>query len=140
MIFDRLSWDEICKGYVVVDGTIGFEPGRLGFLLVEDCYGNVGEVLQTRFLAVKLANPIDRRFYVRRGDTLRTATLSAAWAPQQYEFVMVDTIQRVWSYQPNAYRGSEAPIPFDTDGKGFGLVMTKVLRVGSTVYAIGGPF
>lgn len=141
MIFDRNMWDKIGKGFFVKDCTIGFEDGRLGFLFVEEGDpDDRGDWWLTRLLAVKLELPIDRRFFMREGGNLRSATLSSAWAPDQSEFIAVDIDRNLWSYKPKEYKGSEEAIPFDTNGHDFDAAVSKVVRVGTTVYAIGSPF
>ncbi|WP_243491387.1 hypothetical protein [Massilia violaceinigra] len=141
MIFDKDMWAKIGKGFFVKDCTIGFEDGRLGLLLVEENDADHrDEAWETRLVAVKLELPVDRRFFVRTGDNLHSSTLSSAWTPNQSEFVMVDTSRRVWSYKPKEYKGSEAPIPFDSKGHHYGSAVAKVVRVGTTAYAIGSPF
>lgn len=147
MIFDEKSWNNICRGYTILDGTIGFEAGRLGFMLAEVTEADhLDDGFQVRFVAVKLANPVEQRFFVREGDTLGRASLSAAWEPNQTEFVMADLMSRVWSYKPKLYKGSEAPVPFDGRGYGYpdvgevGSSVVRVTRVGSALYAVGSPF
>ncbi|WP_338848502.1 hypothetical protein V8J88_06345 [Massilia sp. W12] len=146
MFYNKYMWEQIFKGYMVRDCTLGFEHGRIGFYLVpDDDREHLDYGWYTRFVAVKLSNPIEKRFYVRGGDNLDLARLSAAWEPNQTEFLLVDVGRSLWSYKPNAYKGSEPEIPFDGKGYGYaaagevGCSISRVTRVEGTVFAVGGP-
>jgi hypothetical protein len=146
MLFDKNSWNKLCKGFFVRDCTIGFEDGRLGFHLVEETDDHhLDDGWKTRFLAVKMDEPMESRFYGMTGGNLSFTTISSAWAPSQTEFVMADVGRRVWSYKPKTYKGNEPVIPFDGKGYGYadagevGCSITRLSRVGSSIYALGAP-
>ena len=145
MIFDRESWERICKGFFVQDCTIGFEHGRLGFQLVEESNADHLEEWRTRFLAVKLDEPMEFRFFSQTGNNLSFAQMATSWAPSQTEFLLVDTFRNVLSYKPKTYKSEEPVIPFDGRGYGYadagkvGSAIIRLARVGTTVYAIGAP-
>jgi hypothetical protein len=106
-----------------------------------------GEHWQTRLVAVNLEQPMETRFYARGGDSLDHASISSAWEPSQTEYLAVDVSRRVWSYKPKTYKGAETPIPFPSAGKlnpdaysEFDSAILKTVRVGTAVFALGGPF
>lgn len=141
MIFNQATWNIVGKGYFVRDCTLGFEDNRIGFLFVEDNenkHRDDGWI--TRLVAIRLDAPLESNYFVRAGENMVTASISAAWAPSHTEFVMADTFRRVWAYKPKEYKGSEAAIPFNSGGKEFDSAVKKVVRVGTTVFAIGSPF
>ncbi|MFZ6674191.1 hypothetical protein [Undibacterium sp. Xuan67W] len=146
MIFDRDSWKRICDGFFIRDCTIGFEDGRLGFHMVEETDDHhLDDGWKTRFVSVRMNEPMESRFFTLTGGNLSFTTISSAWAPSQTEFVMADVLCRVWSYKPKTYKGNEPEVPFD--GKGYGLpdvgeigsTINKVVRVGTSVYGVGTP-
>lgn len=149
MLFDRESWGRFMAGYVIVDATIGFEDGRLGLLLYEETgtEAQMEDGFQIRLLAVKVGNPIATRFFSMSSNGLSVgARLSSAWAPKASEFVAVGIGLETYSYKPKSHKGREADIPFEVRKlrpdaySEFGAGVLKTVRVGSTVYAIGGPF
>jgi hypothetical protein len=101
---------------------------------------------ETTLLAVRTDLPIEERCYAISGKRLSFASISSAWAPNQAEFIAVDTDRRVWSYKPNAYEGAENNIPFDSGPKPenaygeFDAAVFKLARVASTVFAVASPF
>lgn len=148
-MFDRESWNRFMSGYVVRDCTIGFEDGRLGFLLFQelDDDAQMEDGFQIRLLAVKLANPIETRFFSMSSNGLGVgAHLSSSWAPQDSEFVAVGITREVYAYKPKMHKGREEDIPFEVRKLApdayseFGAGVLKTVRVGSTVFAVGGPF
>lgn len=141
IMFDAYTWNKIGKGFFVKDCTLGFEDDRFGFLFVEDNHTrHPDEGWETRFLAVRMDLPIQDRFYMCRGTDMMSASLSSAWEPNQSEFVVADTLRHVWSYKPGEYKGVEEKIPFDSLGHQFGSAIMKIVRVGTTIYALGTPF
>lgn len=141
MIFNKKTWNIVGNGFFVRDCTIGFEDGRIGFLLVENNEEkHIDDGWDTRLVTIRLDAPLETNYFVRQGGNMSHPSISSAWVPRQTEFVMADTYRRVWSYKPKQYKGSEGEIPFDSGGHDFDAVITKTVRVGSTVYAIGGPF
>lgn len=148
MIFDQQSWDMIMKGFFVRDCTLGYEDGRLGFLLVEEAFDaqELEEGVRTRFISVRPWEPVATRFFSMSGRNLSFATVTCAWKPSQTEFVVVDSGRNVWSYKPKTYKGDESRIPFDGRGYGYGetdeigCAIIKMVRVGTTIYALGTVF
>lgn len=146
MIIDKQHWDTFIAGFFIRDCTIGFEDGRFGFLLYEELEPeqHLDDGWRTRVLAVKMDNPMERRFFAGSANKLSFSTISSAWAPNQSEFVVVDSGRMSWAYKPKTYLGDETEIPFDGRGYGYsdlgeiGCSVTKVVRVGTTVFAIGG--
>jgi len=148
-MFDRESWNRFMSGYFIRDCTIGFEDGRLGFLLFEelDDDAQMEDGFQIRLLAVKVANPMETRFFSMSANGLGVGSqLSSAWAPQESEFVAVGIGLEVYAYKPKSHKGREEDIPFEVRKLGpdaysdFGAGVLKTARVGATVYALGGPF
>ncbi len=140
MIFNKKTWEIVGKGFFVQDCTIGFEDGRIGFLFVEhNEHSHIDDGWETRLVAIRLNAPLETNYYVRKGGNMTHSSIASAWVPRQTEFVMADSFRRVWAYKPKTYKGSESNIPFDSGGHDFNATITKTVRVGSTVYAIGGP-
>lgn len=147
-MFDRDSWRRFMSGYIVFDCTIGFEDGRLGFLLYEEMAedARMEDGFQIRVLAVKLANPMETRFFSMSANGLGVgARLTSAWSPQNEEFVSTGIARETYSYKPKTYKGREQDIPFEARKltpeayHEFDAVVTKIVRVGTTVFAVGGP-
>jgi hypothetical protein len=148
-IFDKDTWSKFAAGYFVRDCTIGFDEGRLGFLLYEELApdADLGEGWQIRVLAVKLANPFEKRFYSMSANKLiRSPSLTSVWGGSNGEFVAVGSDRECYSYRPNSHKGIESAIKFQ-GGKlhpeaygEFDSVTYKTVRVGSTVFAVGAPF
>jgi hypothetical protein len=149
-MIDKANYERFLNGYFVRDCTIGFESGRLGFLLYEemDAEADMDEGFQIRVLAVKLSNPMETRFYSMSANGLRIgAHLSAGWSPSPDEFVACGIGRQIYSYKPKSHKGREAEIPFPSAGKlkpdaysEFDSAVLKTVRVGTTVFALGGPF
>ncbi|MDH0868131.1 hypothetical protein [Mitsuaria sp. GD03876] len=146
-IFDRDAWHRFMSGYFIRDCTIGFEDGRLGFLLYEETEDRpMEEGFQIRILAIKLANPMETRFFSMSANGLGVgAQLCSAWAPQDAGFVGVGIGLEVYAYKPKVYKGREDDIPFEVRKlhpeaySDFGAAVLKTARVGTTVFAVGGP-
>jgi predicted DNA-binding WGR domain protein len=146
-LIDLATWEKIGADMFVRDCTMGFENNRLGFLLVEEIAPDedMSDGWRTRLLAVRTNAPMEERFYSRSGTGLSFASISSAWAPNQSEFIAVDILRRAWTYKPKEYKGSEPDIPFvpgklkpDAYGE-FDSAINKVVRVGTTVFAVGSP-
>lgn len=150
MMIDKENWQRFFSGYVVRDCTIGFEEGRLGFLLFEeiDEDASLDEGWQIRLIAVKLENPMETRFFSLSTNGLEMgAQLASAWSPAQPEFVCGAISRAVYSYRPKEYKGREDDIPFTSAGKlkpdaysEFDSAILKTVRVGCTVFALGSAF
>ncbi|WP_269632145.1 hypothetical protein [Pelomonas sp. BJYL3] len=149
MILDKERYQKFFDGYFVRDATFGFTHTRLGLLLVEesDPDEQADEHWQTKLVALNLDQPMESRVFSWKGNSLDFASISSAWEPSQTEYLAVDVGRRVWSYKPKTYKGSETPIPFPAAGKlkpdaysEFDCAIMKTVRVGSTVFAVGGPF
>lgn len=77
---DRLWWTLANPVFV---GMPGARPASNGTRPLWRRSGHRDEAWETRLVVVKLELPVDKRFFVRTGDTLRSSTLSLAWAPNQ---------------------------------------------------------
>jgi hypothetical protein len=106
-----------------------------------------GEHWKTKLVAANLEQPMESRIFSWAGNSLDHASISSAWEPNQAEYLAVDVSRRVWSYRPKVYKGAETPIPFPSAGKlnpdaysEFDSAILKTVRVGITVFALGGPF
>lgn len=148
MIIDKACWNQFLNGYVIKDCTIGFEDGRLGFLLFEelDEDAQLEDGFKIRVLSVKLANEMDKRFFSMSANGLGVGSrLTSAWHPRNEEFVAVGIGREAYSYKPKMYKGREQDIPFVARKLSpqayheFDAVITKTVRVGETVFAVGGP-
>lgn len=150
MVFDKSAWKKYMDGFFVRDCTFGFEDGRLGFLIYEELEDDaeLDEGWQMRLLAVKLSNPIDTRFFYITTNAIGVGgMIASAWHPRQQEFVVAGIGRQIYSYKPKEYKGREPDIPFPAAGKlkpdaysEFDCAIMKTVRVGSTVFAVGGPF
>jgi hypothetical protein len=146
-IFDKSTWNEFADGFLFRDCTIGFEDGRIGFLLVQEIGSkdHIEDGWETRLLAVRTALPTGEKCFAINGTGLGFSSISSAWNPNQPEFVVVDGARRTWSYKPRAYKGGESRIPFKGEKTphsaedGYGSAITKIVRVGTTVFAVGSP-
>ncbi|UXH80645.1 hypothetical protein [Roseateles amylovorans] len=147
-LFDRPNWNRFMAGYMVRDCTIGFEDGRLGFLLFEELApdAQMEDGFQIRLLAVKVGNPLETRFFSLSANALSVgANLSSAWSPLG-EFVAVGIGRHVYGYRPKSHKGREEDIPFEVRRLApsayseCGCAILKTVRVGMTVFAVGGPF
>lgn len=146
-ILSKERYEEKFSGFFIRDCVLGFTSTRIGFLLVEELTEgqHIDDGWQTRFVAINLEQPMETRIFSMTGGRLSFATLSSAWSPNQEEYVMVDTGRQVSTYKPKEYRGDETEIPFDGQGYGYsdlghvGCAVIKVVRVGTTVFAIGAP-
>lgn len=148
MIFNKYLWGKIMGNMFLRDCTIGFEPGRLGFLLYEykDATDHLENGWLTRTLYVNMTMPMDERFFSRSGTGFGFGSISSAWSPNNTEYVSADIGKQVISYKPKAYKGNEPEIPFNPGPQvpgaygEFGAAISKVIRVGTTVFAVGGPY
>ena len=146
MIISKALWEEFFQGYLIRDCTYGFDDGRMGFYLVRDTDSHhLDDGWTTRFVAVNMAQPVDKRFFAMETDELSFAKISSAWSPSQTEFVILDSGRAVISYKPTSYDDGEEPIPFDGRGYGYsdlgevGCAIYNLVRVNRTLYALGGP-
>lgn len=142
-----MRWKATFEGFLIRDCTLGCDENRMGFLLIQDLGDTHRENgWQTRFVSVKLDEPMETRFFYMTGNDLTTASLTSAWLPNQAEFVVADLAMKVWSCRPPVFAGGEAPISFDGIGYGYksigavGGVAYKVVRVDDTIYAVGAHF
>ncbi len=147
-MIDGENYKRFIDGYFVRDCTIGYESGRLGFLLYENQSDeeDLSEGFQIRLLAVKLPNPMETRFFSMSSNGLGIgASLSSAWSPSPNEFVACAIARETYSYKPKSHKGREPEIPFQggkihSDAYGeFDSVIYKVVRVGPTLFAVGAP-
>lgn len=147
MIFDRETYKRFFHGYDIIDCTIGFEPGRLGFLLAEIKEGKAhDDPYQLRLLAVKRTSPVETRFFWLSANALDLwSDLSSAWAPDHAEFVGVGVGRSVYAYKPKVYKGQEARIPFhrtpaDSEEWRYDSTARRTGRAGTTVFCVGWPY
>ncbi|NHZ60724.1 hypothetical protein [Massilia genomosp. 1] len=144
MLFDKKSWKDVGKGFMVYDCTIGFADGRIGLLLVEMSDERDGG-WRTRLVSVRMEAPMKERFFVLETEDLSFASLASAWAPSHEEFVVVDIARNVWAYKPTSYRDFEDRIAFDGRGYGYaaagkvGSAISKLVWVHGKLYAVGSP-
>lgn len=139
MIVDDASKKKFIGGFGVYDGSIGSD-NRLCFVLVENNDSGRSKLLATRFLFVRLENPIERRFWGLNWDIPSFTTV--AWGSTDFhEFVMVNSQREVYAYNYNyAVREFEDDIDeFISGVDGISPSINKVVRVGKSVYAIGSP-
>lgn len=149
MIFDRDAYRRFFDGYFIRDCTIGFEDGRLGFLLFEEQEDDAhDEPFKVRLLAVKLTNPVETRFFSMSVNALGLGSdLCSAWAPDHSEFVAVGIGREAYGYKPKVHKGQESRIPFHggeephpVSGLQYDSIVLRTARAGTTVFAVGAPF
>lgn len=146
MIITKELWEEFFAGYMIRDCTYGFADGRMGFYLVEETDSHhLNDGWKTRFVAVNMEQRVEKRFFSMETDELSFSRISCAWAPNQTEFIMVDSSRSVVSYKPKVYDDGESRIPFDGRGYGYedvgeiGCSIYNLVRVNKTVFAVGAP-
>lgn len=141
MLFDRATYHRFLAGHFIQDCTLGFEPGRLGFLLFEEQEDDHhDEPFQVRLLAVKLTNPVETRFFSLSANALGLgAELGSAWAPGHSEFVAVGVGRETYGYKPKVHKGQESRIP-SVAGRDWDSIVLRTARAGTAVFAVGAPF
>ncbi|EOA4847514.1 hypothetical protein ACH2V1_005013, partial [Escherichia coli] len=145
MIISQGRWDKTFKNFEVYDCTYGFEHGRVGLLLIEKIdenhieYGNDYYMPKHKLVSIVIDNPPENRVFGMSFGNLSYPTISAGWSPSQTELVIVDIDCEVISYKTREYKGREnnldIPISKSSDMR---TAIIKVVRVGTSVYAIGG--
>ena len=145
MIISQERWDKTFKNFEVYDCTYGFEHGRVGLLLIEKIdenhieYGNDYYMPKHKLVSIVIDNPPENRVFGMSFGNLSYPTISAGWSPSQTELVIVDIDCEVISYKTREYKGREnnldIPISKSSDMR---TAIIKVVRVGTSVYAIGG--
>ncbi|EDT6764489.1 hypothetical protein AC423_004772, partial [Salmonella enterica subsp. enterica] len=145
MIIDENTWVKYFKGFDIYDGTYGFEHGRVGLLLIEvvnddhDEYDNPWYTPKKKLISIVINNPPEKRVFSMILNNVSLATISSGWAPSQSEFVIVSEDRQVISYKTREYKGIENRIDIFIPGSSdIKSVITKVVRVGNSAYAIGG--
>ena len=101
MIFNEEFEKNFLDGYFIYDGCFGFDPGRYGFILLEnDEYKHRyrDPVPKTRFLFIRRNEPVESRFYYAFAEGYGFSTMSACTEPEK-DFVAVDTSRFVFSWQ-----------------------------------------
>ncbi|EJK0526232.1 hypothetical protein NKL93_004332 [Salmonella enterica] len=147
MIIDETIWKKFFKNFDVYDCTYGFEHGRVGLLLIEivdedhEEYDNPWYTPKQKLISIVINNPPETRVFSMLLENVSLATISSGWSPSQSEFVISSIDHQVVSYKTREYKGVEnridIPIPGSSD---MTAAITKVIRVGTSVYAIGGAF
>ncbi|EPG9677358.1 WD40/YVTN/BNR-like repeat-containing protein, partial [Citrobacter freundii] len=147
MILDETVWKRFFKGFDIYDCTYGYEHGRVGFSLIEvvdeehEEYDNPFYTPEKRIIYIAINNVLEKRVYGGRSTGMSLSTISSGWSPSQAEFVMASTDSAILSYREDEYKGVEnrinTLIPGSSD---MTAAITKVIRVGTSIYAIGSAF
>ncbi|MDT7422416.1 hypothetical protein RQL50_14975 [Citrobacter freundii] len=147
MILDETVWKRFFKGFDIYDCTYGYEHGRVGFSLIEVVdeehaeYDNPFYTPEKRIIYIAINNVLEKRVYGGRSTGMSLSTISSGWSPSQAEFVMASTDSAILSYREDEYKGVEnrinTLIPGSSD---MTAAITKVIRVGTSIYAIGSAF
>jgi hypothetical protein len=135
MIFDSREWGRCAAGFSTYDCT-AMDSQHTFYVLVEnteDC----AALPRKRFLYARADRPIEqRRFLLGEFDNFGFTDI--AYRPAGVEFVAVDTARQVFSYDRRR-AGQEADIPGTIAGSELQSSVTRVVRVGSQLYAVGWP-
>ena len=136
MIFNDELEKEILGGYFIYDGCFGFDPGRYGFILLFDSEFSRRRKHPgacTKFLFVKMDEPVESRFYTPSICDFGFSTMSACTEPEK-DFVAVDTSRFVFSWQNDDENKIDVTIPGIDDEV---CMISKVVRVNQSLYALG---
>jgi len=137
MIFDRAHWEKYCRGFVVYDCAM-MDADRTFYVLVEDTGSPHRDPLpRTRFLFVRANRPMDQKRFIA-GLSSTFGFTEIAYNAAAVEFVAVDTHQKVFSYD-STRAGLEPDIPGAITGTTLLSHVTKVVRVGNSIYTVGWP-
>ncbi|NHZ66763.1 hypothetical protein [Massilia genomosp. 1] len=137
-IFDESTWDTYISGYTFYDCAILSEHG-FGFVLVEEKDGDDDDdsAPMTRFIAMKIDNPIESRFNGSETNGFSKTTIASSEHSRGY--VAVDTGSKVYSIDSERM-GDERAIDRVLDMStynGMVGVIHKVVRAAGQVYALG---
>jgi len=146
MPFSTAEYEKLLSGFFVRDAAFGQVANELVFFLVEevDPDRHLEDGWKNRILRVLLGTTEAGRFFATSVNKLSFASLSSG-AGEKAETVVVDTGLQVWSMRSKDDKGYETQIPFDGKGYGYqdvgevGCAITKTVRVGHTVFAVGAP-
>ena len=134
-MIDKAAWTSFFKGYTIFDCAMIREKG-IGFVLVEERHDR--EFFPaTRFVNMRLDQPMENRFAVHAEGDFRFTTIAAGTSPLEY--VAVDTRSQVYSSGPTR-KGIESSIDQLIDMRTFGGqvgTINKVVRVAGQIYALG---
>lgn len=137
MIFDKEYWERFCKGFTIYDCAFGF-GNRYAFLMYEQTNSPHRDPLpETRFLFARMERPIERRFYRVQFNHFNFARI-AYTEGQTQEYIAVDIGGNVYSYDKDR-DGEEPKHPWQLKGSDLAGIITKVVRIGESVYTVGGP-
>ncbi|NHZ38465.1 hypothetical protein [Massilia rubra] len=137
-IFDVPLWEKYISGYTFYDCAILSEY-EFGFVLVEerDDDDDADTGPKTRFIAMKVDNPIDSRLTGSQTNAFSKTTIASSEQPRVY--IAVDTGSKVHSIHSER-KGDEKAIDRVLDMSTYnGMLGTirKVVRAVGEVYAIG---
>ncbi|UOD29362.1 hypothetical protein INH39_28800 [Massilia violaceinigra] len=138
-IFDEASWRKYVSGYTFYDCAILSEH-EFGFILVEerDSWDDDDDrAPMTRFVAIDIDEPIERRFRGAQTGAFSGTTIAASEQPRAY--VAVDSASKVHSIEPER-SGDERAIDRVLDmsiGNGMLGTVRKAVRAAGKIYALG---
>jgi hypothetical protein len=137
VIFDKQSWQQFGAGFSFFDCTISAAT-RFWFLAYEKTGSPHRDPLpRIRFLSVDTKQPMDNRFYYSEYGEFGFARLVFGKTPN-VEVVAVDTGSNCYSYDSQGDR-VEAQHPWKLPATDLAAIVSNVVRVGSTIYTVGGP-
>ncbi|MFH6995473.1 hypothetical protein [Flavobacterium sp. FlaQc-48] len=137
MIFDDITKNKFLDGYFIFDGVCGFNENKYAFILIE----NNNNKLQyrdpkpkTKFLFISLERPIEKRFYAVTTEYFDFSTIATVMIPGKEDYVSVDVDLFVFSWDNNFEDHIDGTLP----GVKRVSTISKIVRVGQNVYALGG--
>lgn len=137
MLLDKQTWQALMSGYTVHDCAI-MDATRTFYVMVENVDTPHRDPLpRTRLLFVRAARPLDQgRFVLNELGSF--GLTEVAFGPALSEFVAVDTLRQVFSYDRQR-AAIESDIPGDLSPATLSATTTRIVRVGQDLYAIGWP-
>jgi hypothetical protein len=107
------------------------------FLLAEPPKARSDILPRLRFLVARMERPLETRFYFMEQGDFGQTRIAYGNSPET-EFLGVDTAGKVYGYNPPR-TAREADHPSQTPGSSLAGVVTQVVRIGGTIYTVGGP-